>query len=29
VPSLRYKVLGALARHMPAPVVARVARRGR
>ena len=29
VPSWRYKVLGALARHMPAPIVARVARRGR
>jgi len=29
VPSWRYKVLGALARHMPAPLVARVARRGR
>ncbi|TCI98909.1 SDR family NAD(P)-dependent oxidoreductase [Aeromicrobium sp. IC_218] len=29
VPSLRYKVLGALARHAPAPLVARAARRGR
>ncbi len=29
VPSWRYKVLGALSRHMPAPMVARVARRGR
>jgi len=29
VPSLRYKVLASLARHLPATVVARVAKRGR
>jgi short-subunit dehydrogenase len=29
IPSLRYKVLASLARHLPAPLVTRVAKRGR